>query len=88
MGGPYCDAIPTKPGILVILPSGASMISTHTAMLTLPNLQEKAHQECHLFPGLATGSLISIGQLCDHGCEALFNAYLQQEHQLRTPDFG
>ena len=49
------------------------MNSTHTANLHLPNLPTTA-SEAHIFPTLASGSLISIGQLCDHGCTAHFSA--------------
>ena len=95
MEGPHCDAIPTNPGLLVTLPSGASISSTHKAKLTLPNLPDGARQ-CHLFPGLATGSLMSIGQLCDNGCQALFTATtvkITRNHQTvltgtRTPATG
>ena len=49
------------------------MESTHTAQLCLPLLPPAACK-VHVFPRLASGSLLSIGQLCDFGCEAVFTA--------------
>jgi hypothetical protein len=49
------------------------MTSTHTAGQPLTSLPIAARR-CHIFPHLASGSLLSIGQLCDHGCQALFTA--------------
>jgi hypothetical protein len=49
------------------------MTSTHVAELPLPSLPLAA-RTCHLFPQLKSGSLLSIGKLCDHGCEAIFTA--------------
>ena len=71
--GPYINAKPISQGIEVILPSGQSITSSHTAELLLPGLPLTAIQ-CHIFPDLIAGSLLSIGQLCDHGCNATFTA--------------
>jgi hypothetical protein len=60
-------------GITAQLPDGGTIQSTHTCSLALPFLPAAA-REAHIFPFLASGSLISIGLLCDHGCTALFNA--------------
>jgi hypothetical protein len=60
--------------ITVLLPNGATMNSTHTAELDLPDLPSQA-RVVHLFPHLASGSLISIGTLCDAGCTALFRQH-------------
>lgn len=74
MSGPYIEARPSNPGLEVLLPSGATIRSTHIACtLDLPSLPLAARQ-CHLFPDLASGSLLSIGQLCDHGCHTHFDA--------------
>jgi hypothetical protein len=73
MAGPYINALPAHPGLDVLLPRGAIMRSTHTATLDIPALPLAA-RHCHLFPALTSGSLISIGQLCDHGCTAHFDA--------------
>ncbi len=47
------------------------MVSTHTAELNLPALPPSAKQ-AHLFPALQDTCLVSIGMLCDAGCEANF----------------
>jgi hypothetical protein len=48
------------------------MRATHTAELPIQELPHAARQ-AHLFPALSSGALLSIGQLCDHGCQAIFN---------------
>jgi hypothetical protein len=53
--------------------STTSITSTHFGELNLPDLPISACL-CHIFPSLTTGSLLSIGQLCDHGCTANFTA--------------
>lgn len=65
-------------GISAIQPDGAPIKSTKIASLGLPELPAAA-SEAHLFPTLAPGSLISIGQLTDHGCEAHFDKTSMQE---------
>ncbi len=52
----------------VYLPDGNIICSTHTANLDIPTHARMVH----IFPQL-TGSLISIGQLCDVGCVAIYN---------------
>ena len=59
-------------------PDGSFIYSTHTAELDTPLLPKKA-REAHLFPNLEQG-LISIGQLCDSGCEVLFEATSAEVH--------
>lgn len=55
------------------MPNGEHITSTHTAELPIPALPPAATQ-AHLFPNLAANALISVGVLCDNGCEALFSA--------------
>ncbi len=71
---PYLlDVTPAKSPIVVTLPDGSTISSTHTALLNLPELPAAARR-CHVFPALSpTGSLLSIGQLCDQGCHALYD---------------
>ena len=71
--GPYTDLQPAAPGIAVRLPDSCLMHSSHTAVLNLPSLPIAA-RTAHIFPALASGSLLSIGLLCDHGCHATFTA--------------
>jgi hypothetical protein len=66
-------AKPTKNGVSVLLPDGGTMRATHTNKLTIPALPYAARQ-AHLFLALSSGALLYIGQLCNHGCQAVFNA--------------
>ena len=49
------------------------MYSTHEAELDLPQLPLAA-RHVHIVPSLSTHSLLSMGQLCDSGCEVTFTA--------------
>ena len=57
----YTNKLVAHPGISVLLPNHGVMKSTHTAQLSLPFLPPEACK-AHIFPCLASGSLISIGQ--------------------------
>jgi len=70
---PFTNKRAAIPGITAQLPDGGTIQSTHTCSLALPFLPAAA-REAHIFQFLASGSLISIELLCDHGCTALFNA--------------
>ena len=48
------------------------MLSTHTAELDMHQLPKQA-RTVHLFANMNNTYLLSIGQLCDAGCEAHFN---------------
>jgi hypothetical protein len=50
----------------VRLPNGATMDSSHTAELDIPELNGAA-SKAHFYPGMANHSLLSVGQLCDEG---------------------
>ena len=63
---------PTNTGIVVSLPNGDLIRSTHTATLNLPSIPMSA-RAAHIFPGL-TGSLLSIGLLTDAGLTAVYTA--------------
>jgi hypothetical protein len=65
--------MPAQPSQVVHLPNGNSMHSSHTASLQLhPSLPETA-SKAHIFPTLQS-PLISVGHLCDNGCNANFSA--------------
>jgi hypothetical protein len=51
---------------MVRLPSGATMESSHTADLDIPELNAAA-STAYVFPGMVHHSLLSVGQLCDKG---------------------
>jgi hypothetical protein len=71
---PVTNIHPTSTGINVTIPDGSNITSSHTALLRLPPTLPLGARIAHIFPGLKSGSLISIGQLCDHGCTAFFDA--------------
>jgi hypothetical protein len=48
------------------------MHATHEAELDFPALPLAA-RSVKLVPNLASGTLVSVGQLCDNGCQALFD---------------
>ena len=56
----------------MLLPNNAKMQATHTGLLNIPQLPPEA-RHAQIFSSLAFGSLLSIGQLCDHGCSAYFD---------------
>jgi hypothetical protein len=85
MNGPYTNPHPTSTPLHVSLPDGTIITSSHTANLNLPGLPPGA-SICHLFPELTTGSLLSIGLLCDHNCTAIFtkHAVIIKNHEGAT----
>jgi hypothetical protein len=50
--------------LTVRIPNGATMESSHTAELDIPELNA-AESKAHVSPGMAHHSLLSVGQLCD-----------------------
>jgi hypothetical protein len=70
MDSPCTNEQPTANGIQVTLPNRQIIRSTHTCELDQPQLQPGA-RTAHKFPHLAH-PLLSISQLCDHGCIATF----------------
>jgi hypothetical protein len=60
--------------ISVNMSNGTSIQSSHTCDLLLTNLPPQA-RKAHILPGLVHNSLISVGQLCDNGCDVTFNKY-------------
>ena len=61
-----------NPGVQVGLPNGNVLQSSHTATLNLHPALPLEASSAHIFPAFTTNSLISVGQLCDHGCTASF----------------
>ena len=57
--------------LLIQMPNGKIITSTHTSLLSQPDLPLQA-QNAHIFPGL-NKALLSIVILCNYGCEATFN---------------
>jgi hypothetical protein len=61
--------IPTP--LTVRLPNGATMESSHTAELEIPELNAAA-SKAHVFPGMSNHHLLSVGQLYDEGYTSTF----------------
>ena len=68
--------IATDP-ITVRLPNGDKLQNTHECFLPIPQLPQDSIT-ARIFPGLHTASLLSIGQLCDAGCQATFLKHVLQ----------
>ena len=76
--------IVTKNSIAVTQADGNTMHSTHIANMNLPTLSSAA-KVGHVIPNLSSASLLSIGQLCDDDCLALFNkekVFIFQQNKL------
>jgi hypothetical protein len=57
--------------LTVRLPNGATVESSHTAALDIPELNNAA-SIAHVFPGMANHSLLSVGQMCNEGYTVTF----------------
>jgi hypothetical protein len=58
----------------VNMPNGTSIQSSHTCDFLLTGFPPQA-RKAHVLPGLVHNSLISVGQLCNNGCDVTFNKY-------------
>jgi hypothetical protein len=58
----------------IMCPNGTMMHATHEAELDFPALPIAARL-VRLVPNLTSGTLVSFGQLCDNGCQALFDKH-------------
>jgi hypothetical protein len=67
---PYTNKQAANPPLQVHLPNGSIITLTHKATISIPHCDLDAC-EAHLFDELST-PLISVGQLTNNGCEALF----------------
>ena len=72
-----------NPSFAVIVPNGNIMTSESTTNLPIPHLPASATIS-HGFKSLASGSLLSVGQICDHNCTAIFTN--KSVHMYKTPD--
>jgi hypothetical protein len=66
VNAPCLNKVKSRTPLTVRLPNGATMDSSHTADLDIPELNAAA-SKAHVFPGMAHHSLLSVGQLCDEG---------------------
>ena len=65
----------TSSGPTVRVANGATITSTKQVTLQLSPLLSQHAQKGHILPNLRSGSLISIGQLCDDNCVAIFRKH-------------
>jgi hypothetical protein len=73
---PHCINIePTTEGPSVQVANGQNIETTKRATVPLAKELSSKAKEGHIFDGLKSGSLLSIGQLCDDDCVALFTKY-------------
>jgi hypothetical protein len=66
VNAPCLNNVKYQTPLTVRLPNGATLESSHTSELDIPELNAAA-SKAHVFPGLANHSLLSVGQLCDEG---------------------
>jgi hypothetical protein len=66
VNAPCLNKVQSRNPLTVRLPNGATMESSHTADLDIPELNSAASTS-HVFPGMANHSLLSVGMLCDEG---------------------
>jgi hypothetical protein len=71
VNAPYLNKVKYRTPLTVRLPNGATIESSHTADLDIPELNAAA-SKAHVFPGMANHSLLSVGQLYDKGYIATF----------------
>ena len=69
--GTFEDEIIDLDPINVIIPVNTQLPSSHKASLNINNISEKANK-VNIIEGLTAEPLVSIPQLCDDGCMAIF----------------
>jgi hypothetical protein len=68
---PIINRTRTTNPLAITTVNGDVIYSSHIAELNLPDLPLTA-RTCHVVPHLGDFSLISVGQLCDAGCDVMF----------------
>jgi hypothetical protein len=86
VNAPCLKKVKSQNPLTVRLPNGATMESSHTADLDIPELNAAA-SKAHVFPGMANHSLRSFGQVCNKGYIVTFKNALvtvcnSQEFQI------
>jgi hypothetical protein len=71
VNAPCLDKVTSQNPLTVRLPNGATVESSHTAALYIPELN-KAASIVHVSPGMANHYLPSVGQLCNEGYTVTF----------------
>ena len=70
----YNEVEKTPHGPRFQYPDGNISQAEYSAYLEIPGLPKEA-RKIHLLNKLASGHLLSLGQLCDHGCKAWFDKH-------------
>jgi hypothetical protein len=71
VNAPSLNKIKSQSPLTVRLPNGATMESSHTDALEIPELN-KAASIAHVFPGMVNHYLLSAGKLCSKGYTVTF----------------
>jgi hypothetical protein len=71
VNAPCLNKVKSQNPLTVRLPNGATMESSHTAALDIPELDTDV-SIAHVFPGMANNYLLSVGQLCNEGYTVTF----------------
>jgi hypothetical protein len=66
VNSPCLNKVKSRTPLTVRLPNGATMDSSHTAELDIPEFNVAAYKS-HVFPVMANHSLLSVGHLCNEG---------------------
>jgi hypothetical protein len=66
VNAPCLNKVKSRTPLTVRLPNGATIESSHTADLDIPELNSAA-SKAHVLPGMYNHSLLSVGKLCDEG---------------------
>jgi deoxyxylulose-5-phosphate synthase len=88
VNAPCLNTVKSQTPLAVRLPSGATMRSSHTAELNIPELNVDA-SKARVFPGMTNHSLLSVGQLCNEGYIVTFKntsvtVYNSQKFQIMS----
>jgi hypothetical protein len=75
VNAPCLRKVKSQNPLTVRLPNGATMESTHTTVLDIPELNKDA-SIAQVFPGMANHSLLSAGQLYNEGFTVTFRIEL------------
>jgi hypothetical protein len=79
---PHCTNVsPTTDGPSVQVANGQNIETTKRATVPLAKELSDQAKVGHIFTGLTSGSLLSIGQLCEDDCVALFSKYDVKMHK-------
>ena len=70
-----CNKVEDNLGTKVAVANGRIISPTNKAILPLSNKLTEKYRVAYSFDNLKSGSLISIGKLCDDDCIAIFTKY-------------